>query len=513
MPFRGRATLRHLAARGTAMAAGAVMVVTAGLAAAPVVQASPPPATEPLRWAPCEAATKPGAECATLSVPVDWARPDGPRLDLAVARRQAAGPGPRVGSMVFGPGGPGDSGVAMVVGNIGRFSPEVRRGFDIVSFDPRGVGGSTPVTCSADLLAARPSPELGSQADFEATLAYNKRLRADCRARTGPVFDHLDTAQTVRDLDALRAALGERKLTFHGSSYGTLLGAQYAETYPRRVRAMVLESVMDHSVPTTREFLRSEAATAQNSFEEFVKWCDAAATCALRGRDVRAVWQGLLDRAGRGELENPAKPGTALSSSDLVNRVAFRRFYAADHAGLATEIARMHASEPLPASPTSTAPLPPATPVFCSDWRLPVRDHREYASLVSLMNRTAPDLPYLLPIHMTAACLGAPTANPQHRLRVTGAPPILLSNALHDPATGYAWAVSVARQLGRGGVLLTYEGHGHGSVTSGPCMRDAVDGYLTELVVPPRGTSCPAVSPDRSPPRPSGAAEPAGKRR
>lgn len=494
MRCKGRSTPRRLTARGTVMVVGTVMAVTTGLSGAPVVQTSPS-AGALSRWAPCDAGAKPGAECATLSVPVDWARPDGPRLDLAVARRQATEPGARIGSMVFGPGGPGDSGVGMVVGNIGRFSPEVRRRFDIVGFDPRGVGGSNPVACSAGLLAERPSPELRSQADFDATVAYNKLLRVDCRARTGPVFDHLDTARTVRDLDALRAALGERKLTFHGSSYGTLLGAQYAETYPRRVRAMVLESVMDHSIPTTREFLRSEAATAQDSFREFVKWCDGAAACALRGHDVRTVWQGLLDRAGQGRLENPAKPGTALSSSDLVNRIAFRKFYSADYAGLATEIARLHVSEPLPASPTSNMPLPLATPVFCSDWRLPVRDYREYASLVSTMNRTAPDLPHLLPIHMVAACLGAPTANPQHRLDVDGAPPILLSNALHDPATGYAWAVSVARQLGRGGVLLTYEGHGHGSVTRGPCMEDAVDGYLTDLAVPPRGTSCPAVSP------------------
>jgi pimeloyl-ACP methyl ester carboxylesterase len=468
------------------------MAVVTGLAAAPAVHASSSVAGA-LRWAPCDDPAPPGAECATLSVPVDRAQPDGPRLDLAVARRKATDPGARVGSMVFGPGGPGDSGVEMVVDRISRFSPEVRRRFDIVSFDPRGVGRSNPVTCSADLLAQRPSPELKSQADFDATMAYNKRLRADCRARTGPVFDHLDTARTVQDLDALRAALGERKLTFHGSSYGTLLGAQYAETYPRRVRAIVLESVMDHSVPTTRAFLRSQAVAAEDSFQEFVKWCDGAADCALHGRGVRAVWQDLLAQAGRGELEDPTRPGTALSASDLVNKIAFRKFYRADYAGLARQIAGMEASEPLPASPTSTAPLPPATPVFCSDWYLPVRDHQEYASLVAMMHRTAPDLPHLLPIHMTAACLGAPATNPQHRLDVHGAPPILLANAVHDPATGYPWAVSVARQLGRSGVLLTYEGHGHGSVTSGPCMEDAVDSYLIDLTVPPRGAGCPAV--------------------
>ncbi|MEU0688125.1 alpha/beta hydrolase [Streptomyces uncialis] len=492
MPLTGRSVPRRIAARGTAVAGGVAMVLVAGLAAVPAVHASPS-AAGALRWAPCGDPAKPGAECATLTVPVDWARPDGPRLDLAVARRQATDPGARVGSMVFGPGGPGDSGVETVVGRIGRFSPEVRRRFDIVSFDPRGVGAGNPVTCSGDLLAARPSPELTSQADFEATVAYNKRLRADCRARTGPVFGHLDTTRTVRDLDALRAALGERRLTFHGSSYGTLLGARYAETYPHRVRAAVLESVMDHSVPTAREFLRAQAAAAEDSFREFVKWCDGAADCALHGRDVRGVWRDLLARAGRGELADPARPGTPLSSSDLVNKTAFRKFYGADHAGLATSVARMDASEPLPPSPTSVAPLHPATPVFCSDWHLPVRDHREYASLVAMMNRTAPDLPHLLPLHMVAACLGAPTADPQRRLDVRGAPPILLSHALHDPATGYPWAVSVARQLGRGGALLTYEGHGHGSVTRGPCMRDTVDRYLTDLVVPPRGTRCPAV--------------------
>ncbi|MFJ1901497.1 alpha/beta fold hydrolase [Streptomyces sp. NPDC088115] len=491
MPSRDRSALRLIAARATATVVAAATAAVTGLAAAPAVHASPQ--TAALRWAPCDDAANPGAECATLSVPVDWDRPDGPELGLAVARRKATEPGARVGSMVFGPGGPGDSGVERVVGGISRFSPEVRRRFDIVSFDPRGVGGSNPVTCSGDLLAERPSPELRSQPDFDATLAYNRRLRADCRARTGPVFEHLDTGQTVRDLDALRAALGERKLTFHGSSYGTLLGAQYAETYPRRVRAMVLESVMDHSVAATRAFLRSEAAAAQDSFEEFVKWCEGAADCAVHGRGVRAVWRGLLARAARGELADPAGPGTALSASDLVNKYAFRKFYEADYAGLATVIAGMDASEPLPASPTGTAPLPPATPVFCSDWQLPVRDYQEYASLVATMNVAAPDLPHLLPVHMAAACLGAPTANPQHRLHAPGVPPVLLSNALHDPATGHPWAVSVARQLGRSGVLLTYAGQGHGSVTSGPCMEDAVDGYLTALAVPARGAGCPAV--------------------
>ncbi|MFD8146750.1 alpha/beta fold hydrolase [Streptomyces sp. NPDC059708] len=267
------------------------------------------------------------------------------------------------------------------------------------------------------------------------------------------MFDHLDTTQTVRELDALRAALGERKITFHGSSYGTLLGAQYAETYPRRVRAMVLESVMDHSVATTRDFLRSEAATEKDSFDEFVKWCEGAEE--LHGRDIRTVWQGLLARAGRGELEDPETPGTALSSPDLVNKIAFRNFYQADYAGLATAIAGLDRSKPLPASPTSIAQLPSATPVFCSDWHLPVRDYEEYASLVAMMNATAPDLPHLLPIQMTAACLGSPTANPQHHLDTNTAPPTWCPARCTTPPPAtrgrFRWPGSVTRGLVHGG--------------------------------------------------------------
>ncbi|MEW2353150.1 alpha/beta hydrolase [Spirillospora sp. NPDC029432] len=490
---------KRRAGRATAASLGVIAGLVAATAAAtafvtaPTVNATPA-AAHRLSWTSCDAPDYPGAECATLSLPVDWDRPDGPTFELALARRKATGPRERVGSLVFGPGGPGDSGVDRVVEGISRFSPEVRRRFDIVSFDPRGVGRSNPITCSADLLAQRPSPEIHDQAAFEATLDYNAELRADCRQRTGPLFDHLDTASTVRDLEAVRVALGEPKLTFHGSSYGTLLGAQYAETYPHHIRAMVLESVMDHSVATTRTFLRDQGAAAQDSFNEFVRWCKASTGCALHGRDVRTVWKGLLTRAERGELDNPKAPGTRISSIDLVNAIAFRAFYKADFAGLAKTIATMADTSPLPAAPTALSPLPPTAPIFCSDWNLPARDHREYTSLVRTLHRTAPDMPYLLPVRVVASCLGTPATNLQHRLKVDGAPKILLSNARHDPATGYPWAQSAARQLGQSGVLLTYQGHGHGSVTNGACMENTVDAYLTELKVPARGTACPAQS-------------------
>jgi pimeloyl-ACP methyl ester carboxylesterase len=431
---------------------------------------------------PC--AGDPTAQCGSLSVPVDWSRPHGPRFDLAVARRPATDPAARIGSLVFGPGGPGDSGVDRVVTGPGRFSAELRRKFDVVSFDPRGVGRSKPVVCSAELLAQRPAPVLASQADFDATLAFNRRLRADCRARTGPVFDHADTLSTVRDLDAIRAALGERTLTFHGSSYGTLLGEQYAEAFPGRVRAIVLESVVDHSVGT-RAFLATQAVAGQDSFDEFVAWCGRTAGCALHGRDVRAVWADLLARADRGELgDRGATP------FDLVV-TAHRGFYGPGYADLARKLAAMSAG-----GPPQLVSLPPlVTAAFCADWSLPVRDYREYAAHLRRLAALAPDLRYPAAVFAVTACLGTPVRNPQHRLEVRHTPPLLLINSVHDPASGYNWATNVAGQLGDRAVLVRYDGWGHGVYTRSACTTEVVDRYLVAGVLPAPGTSCPAVEP------------------
>jgi pimeloyl-ACP methyl ester carboxylesterase len=476
-----RTTAWGLVLAGVVTLAGVGLPGTAGSAAAGVAPV--------IAWTACaEDAT---AQCGTLSVPVDWARPTGVRFDLALARRTATDPAARIGSLVFGPGGPGDSGVNRVVTGIGRFSDELRSRFDIVSFDPRGVGRSNPVVCSAELLASRPSEVLASQADFDATLAYNRRLRDDCRARTGPVFDHADTLSTVKDLDAIRSALGEAKLTFHGSSYGTLLGEQYAEVFPDRVRALVLESVVDHSVGT-RAFLDTQAAAVQDSFDEFVAWCGRTPDCALHGRDVRAVWADLLARAERGDLRNPTDPTATVTPFDLVV-TAFRGFYGPGWPDLARKVAAMSAGGP----PEVSAIPPLVTAVFCADWSLPVRNYREYADHLRRMATIAPDMRYPVAVYAIASCLGSPTPinNPQHRLQVRDTPPILLVNTLHDPASGYNWATNVVRQLGDEGVLLTYEGWGHGAYNRTPCMSDAVDRYLVSLTLPAPGATCPAVEP------------------
>jgi pimeloyl-ACP methyl ester carboxylesterase len=501
-----------LSLAGLAASIGALATTAAPAEAADAANAGRPPG---IAWSGCT--QDPTAQCGALSVPVDWDHPAGPRFNLAVARRTATDPTARVGSLIFGPGGPGDSGVDRIVNGISRFDDELQRRFDIVSFDPRGVGGSNPVVCSADLLARQPSPVITSRSEYDATLAYNRRLAADCRTHTGPVYDHVDTASTVKDLDAIRAALGESTLTFHGSSYGTLLGEQYAEAYPGRVRAMVLESVVDHSLGT-RGFLDTQAETEQDSFDEFVKWCDRTASCALHGRDVRAVWAELLARAGRGELHEPGNPAEALTPF-ILNVLAQKDFYDPDWAELAQTLNALDtgtaptAPAGTPTAPTAAAGTPTADPVpsarpesptaaypfalFCQDWRLPVHDYRAYAGYLDRIATIAPDMVYPRALLAAASCLGAPEPvnNPQHVLRVRGSRPLLLVNSLHDPASGYNWATSVAGQLGDEGVLLTYEGWGHGAYNSSPCAQRAIDRYLITLATPAPGTHCPAVDP------------------
>ncbi|WP_031487103.1 alpha/beta fold hydrolase [Streptomyces bicolor] len=470
---------------------------TAGAEAA---DAGPPggsPAPRAIDWKPC--AQDATAECGTLRLPVDRARPSGGTFDLAVARRKATEPDRRVGVLLVNPGGPGDSGVNFAVGRAkSHFSAEIQAKFDIVGFDPRGVGGSNPVRCSTKLLAQRPSAYPRDQGQFERLAEYNRALREDCRRHTGPLFDHADTLSVVHDMDALREALGEEKINYFGHSYGTLIGEQYAEEYGDRIRSMALTANIDHSLGT-REFLVSSAETAEDSFHQFVKWCDRTSSCALHGRDVTAVWDGLLARADRGEIDDPERPGLTLTANDIT-LFAFKTYYGPNWDELATYVAGLDAQKPneRPSPEESQQAGPPTTAqpfhaVFCQDWRIRPKNYAQYARLTQAELRAAPHMRGTPRVHdAVAGCVGWPDEvnNPQHRLRITQAPKILMLHSRHDPANHFAWAANVHRQTRGTTVLLPYEGAGHSLYGRSDCTRDAVDDYLTELRLPTAGSSC-----------------------
>ncbi|MFC5831250.1 alpha/beta fold hydrolase [Nonomuraea insulae] len=450
-------------------------------------------ATAGITWAACE--EEPTAECGTLTVPIDWAKPSGPTVDLAIARRKATDPAARIGSLVINPGGPGGSGVEAVYGAPDSYTEELQRRFDIVGFDPRGVGRSHPVICSASVYNQLPHTVMKSQADFDAWNSFTKKLHADCRARTGPLYDHVDSVSVAHDMDALRAALGEEKLTYYGISYGTLMGQMYAEQFPGRIRALALDSNMDHSLGL-QGFFATEALAVEDGFDQFVGWCEQETSCVLHGQDIRAIWKNLLAKASKGELVYPST-GTKMTELQVIYNAALGN-EGPDWVTLSQTINWLNGG----AEPEWVPPLPGRGPVegdvaelpttiLCQDYHLKVRNYAEYAQLMRVSNALAPDTRYHpYPTDDLPICLNYPNVNPPHELRYTGDAPLLLGNSLHDPATPWIWSANAARQLGPKAVLLTYEGWGHRIYGKDKCQTDIIDEYLISLKTPPQGTRC-----------------------
>jgi pimeloyl-ACP methyl ester carboxylesterase len=447
-----------------------------------------------ITWNPCPEDAK--AQCGTMRVPADWTKPYGPSIELTLARRPAGDKARRIGVLMVNPGGPGASAVNQAL-DTEFFGNEVERRFDIVGIDPRGVGRSAPILCAQDLVDAKPSPLAVNETEFGQFATYNKRLAADCAARSGPVFRQAGTGNVVRDMEAVRIALGEQQVSFYGASYGSLIGQMYAERYPARVRALVLDSVMDHSADVGA-FLGRTAESAQDSFNEFVAWCARDDQCALKGRDIKAIWAKLIERAAAGKLIDPYDPPAKLRVWELIS-AAFSAFYDPQWYSFAFYLKQAY--EPAPAGRRALPEIdltPHSFPaVMCRDWSLPVGGWTGYRALLDGLAVKAPQM-LASPLALTAVsgCAGWPDPVTDPQRPIPPSPrPVLLVNARHDPATAYAWATSVAKQLGPASRLLTYDGWGHVAYGHSDCVSGAVDRYLTGLTLPKAGATCPAVAP------------------
>jgi pimeloyl-ACP methyl ester carboxylesterase len=478
---------------GLSAALGAV-VVAAALVTAP----APPP--QALRWHDCHTADTPARlECATLAVPLDWSDPDGPTITLALDRLAATDPAHRIGPLLVNPGGPGGSGVDVVsYGGMLLGSPELRglqSRFDLVGFDPRGVGHSTPVRCPLPLYDPAVSPFPASRAGYARLVAANRRAGAACARSTGELIAHVDTRSAARDVDAIRRALGVPAISWLGVSYGTELGAVYAELYPNRVRAMVLDGAVDHSRSTARAAV-DEARAIEAAFHRFAAWCRAAPDCALRGDDIVAGFDALIARADRGEITDPhlGRPVTAVElTSATYQYLTFTPFWPALASALAAAEARPGDPSALLEFTSFRFPFYPAyRAVGCHDFAPEVRGPADLRARAARIRSVAPHLwRYSEFWDFTSGCLGWPVrpANPPQRQHVVGAPPILVVGTTHDPATPYAWAVELARHLD-GSRLLTHDGDGHTALDHSACARTVEAAYLVTGTPPPRGTVC-----------------------
>ncbi|MBP5889622.1 alpha/beta hydrolase [Streptomyces scabiei] len=441
-----------------------------------------------------------GFECATLKVPVDWKKPGGATIDLALNRLPATDRAHRIGSLLINPGGPGGSGVDFAFSAPESFSSALRARFDIVGFDPRGVGRSNAVMCDADLIIAQNEllfPD--DAASFASLRKANRDLGRNCRDLSGKLFDHMDTASVVRDMEAIRAGLGERRISYYGVSYGTAIGQQYAERYPRRIRAMTLDSNMDHSLGAWA-YQKTEAVAMEGSFGQFADWCARTTSCALHDRDVRALYKSLARRAADG-IVLPGDPPHTYTLAELRNTALGAMYDPSSWFEFAADLARLDAAKGSPSLTERGHGKPEEygyLAVTCQDNDFGLRSYKTLAGYERKLARISP-VTRVNPLAWTdlTGCQNWPNkvTNPQHRLRVDGTPPILMTNSRYDVATPHSWGANAARQIGHEAVLLTYDGVGHGDYWMSPCAQGAIDKYLLTLKTPRKGAHCPAVWP------------------
>ncbi|SPE57985.1 Carboxylesterase A precursor [Streptomyces netropsis] len=465
-----------------------------------------------LRWQKCSAPTAiqggdgkaPGRawECAKLPVPLDYAKPDGEKIDLALIRIKAKDTSRRIGSLVFNFGGPGGSGVATLPGFADSYD-KLRGRYDLVSFDPRGVGESAGVRCQSDAeldAAAQLDFTPDDDAELRTALASNKAYVDACRRNSAKVLPHVTTTNTARDLDRLRAALGDAKLHYFGISYGTELGGVYAHLFPKKVGRAVLDAVVDPTqdpvgggLGQTKGFqlalgnylkdCASQGAPGcptQDQITDLLKKLDAKPLPTSQGgrrltqdEAVNGIAAALYSKetwkyltAGLQEAMGKGTGDTLLLLFDsLAGRNPDGRYSNLQAANRAISCADAEQRYTVDDVKANLAEFRKASPVFgesaawsllgCSDW--PVKGQWK-----------SPDV------------------------RAEGAAPIVVIGNTGDPATPYEGARKMARQLGEGvGIEVTYRGEGHGAYNSGnACMTRAVDGYLLDGKVPAAGLSC-----------------------
>ncbi|WP_216215313.1 alpha/beta fold hydrolase [Amycolatopsis aidingensis] len=475
----------RLLALALTMACVPVFVATGAPAAAK-------PRTGPhLEWGPCpDGAGAAGVECATLRVPVDWQRPRGPKLTLAIGRLKATGQAE--GSVLVGFGGPVGSYIELLGGYARDSFTDLRTRMNVVTWDIRGGPGrpglSRPVLdCQWRVERVPEYPR--SPGEYARLAANNKAAAQRCRSKDPLLFDNMDSASNARDMEAIRRALGEPGLNYYGSSYGGLFGQAYARLFPDRVRTMVLDGSLSHSADSWWRELGRRAADNERSMRRFFDWCAEDTGCALHGHDLPRRWQALTARADREPIPAP-KVDASYGGRDLRNLGLMAARQGPSRWGeLAEAIMRAEQGDASGFAPQGRIPYPAVpvpAPVECLElpragnyWRL--------TALTGWLRRIAPNVGAASPLPMnTLHCEGWPTpvTNPPRPLP-RGLPPLL--------GAGY-WnefdAVSrvIAQVPGSGSIR--HEGPGHVLYFSNACARAHIDSYLTNQEVPPKNTEC-----------------------
>jgi len=487
------------------VSAGATHVSSPASAAVPPAGGLPGVKVPTLAWTDCGD----GYQCTPAQVPLDYHRPDGTQVTLQLRRRPAADPAARIGTLFIYAGGPGSSGWSWVEGFATSSSEEISDRFDIVGFDPRGVQRSQPVNCLDGPAYRRQWAQAASrpgQRAFGTAVRLARQWNQACKAHSGDLLPYVGTKSQARDLDLLRAAVGDEKLTYFGGSYATYVGTVYASMFPTRTRAMVLDSGYDPDKYANDPYAYDygQYRSTEAAMSRFLRWCAATpGRCPFAGGpDLGAKLRGILDSLD-------ARPLGDVNGATMLAELTFRLNSGTRRwPALGTDL---HLAE------SRTGPLMYAigqsdttfnavnVAVECADRVYPPGLsvlRARLAKVAADFPLTAPRMAYGPPAYdqtHAPACLQWPAARLSRytgSYRAHGSAPILVSGNTGDPDTPYADSVALARTL-ENGHLITWQGEGHTARRKSACIEGYMYEYLLRGTVPPDGTVCrDAPSPD-----------------
>ena len=459
-------------------------------------------------WSKCK--KHPANECANVKVPLDYKKPGGKTITIAMMKVPAKS-GKPIGTLFVNPGGPGGSGIDLAANASESFSASVRSKYDIVGFDPRGVGSSTAVDCVSDAELAKIADtdvDLSTPEGRQTDKAITEQEAKGCQEKSGNLLPYLGTESAARDLDVLRGLVGDKKLNYFGFSYGTSLGGMYANLFPKKAGRLVLDGALDPQFGGARMGYE-QTIGFEKAFERYAEYCVKGGNCPL-GSSVDAAkkkMRALFDQAFKKPFPT-ADPKRPLNRNMLMYGVMIAMYDTAYRSYLDTGLSQLiknndgsfllgwfdlangreggkfknNSDEAMTA--INCADYPSSSPSVTKKYQEKLKKEAPLFSAGSDGEGT--DLCSLLPYH--------PKSNPGP-YKAKGSAPIVVIGTRHDPATPYHWAQALHKSLSNS-VLLTREGDGHTAYGRGsPCIDSAVDKYLLTGEVPKDGLDCPTERP------------------
>lgn len=451
-------------------------------------------------WTTCEK----DFQCAKVEVPLNYADPGQGRIELAVTRLPATGK--RVGSMLINPGGPGGSGVDMLV-NSGKsyFSAKLRSVYDVVGFDPRGVQRSAPIKCMDDAqmdAARQENYDIKTAAGLAQAEADAKQMAELCTTNSGPDLQYVDTDSSAKDMDILRAIVGDSKLNYMGFSYGTKLGAVYAGLFPAKVGKFSLDGALDPSL-TIDQVSAGQAQGFDTALRAWAANCLGTKDCPVSGSVDHALSQ-IRELADVYEETPQNTPdGRVVTGTEFINAVAFTMYstslwdplsgalkqaFAGDASGMLALADYSNDRDSDGKYTTNTAAA--FTAINCLDYQMNSDATTMRTEAESLEKTSAIFGPLLGYSAISCKSWPYPPVGKSETVHAPGAAPILVIGTTRDPATPYAWAQMLAKNLASG-VLVSWDGDGHTAYGhANECLTSAVDDYFVDGKVPAAGTKC-----------------------